>query len=177
MTTGSLIFSPTVFLIHCPHLSLQLPILILKLSDHPIQPFHNGRLGNIVHLIPILLIMSVVLVGLVVLVVLIVLFFTNMLSHVHTLTPCGNHSPCMRIVSGPTVGTNVLTCFLRSSDVVLCKYELLHASPVANLQGALTLKSKLHSTQVQVKGINYLPLTLRSLFLYLSSNSYSPIPQ
>ena len=55
--------------------------------------------------------MLVVLVVLIVLIVLIVLVITNMLSHVHTLTSCGDdYLPIVGLVFGPTVGSNVLTC-------------------------------------------------------------------
>ena len=83
--------------------------MILKLLDHQVQPFHSKRLGKVVHLVPIMLIMLVVLIVLVMLVILVV---ANMSSDVHILTPYGDHSPYMGIVSSPTVGANVLTCFL-----------------------------------------------------------------
>ena len=66
----------------------------------------------------------VLVVMLIVLIMLIVLVVTNILSHVHALTPYGDHSPSMGVVSGLMVGANVLTYFLRLSDVVLCKSEL-----------------------------------------------------
>ena len=53
------------------------------------------RLENIVFLISIMLVMLVI---------------TNMLSHVHTLTPCGDdYLPFIGLVFGPMVGANVLT--------------------------------------------------------------------
>ena len=114
----SLIFPPIVFLINRCHLGWQLLILILELSNYLIQSLYGRRLGDVLHLIPILVIM------LVVLVVLIMLVVGNMLSHVHTLTPYGDHSPFVGMIFGPVMGANVLTCFLRLSDIVLCNFEL-----------------------------------------------------
>lgn len=52
------------------------------------------------------------------------LVVANMLIHVHTLTPYGNHSSCVGVVSDTTLGANVLTCFFGSYDGVFCKFEL-----------------------------------------------------
>ena len=64
------------------------------------------------------------LIMLIVLIVLVVLVAANILRHVHALTPYGDHSPYIWIVSSPTVGANILTYFLRSLDIVLYKFEL-----------------------------------------------------
>ena len=95
---ASLIFPPIVLKIHCCHFSEQPLILILKLSNYSIQPFHSGRLRD-VHFLSIMLLVLVVM--LIVLVVPIVLVVTNVLSHVHTLAPCGDHSTCVGVVSAP----------------------------------------------------------------------------
>ena len=102
---ASLILPPIVLLIHYCHLSEQ----PLTVSDHLMQPFHSGRLRDVVHLVPIMLLMLVVM--LIVLIIRVVLVVTNILSHVHTLTPYGDHSTCVGVIASPTVGTNVLTCF------------------------------------------------------------------
>ena len=102
VATG-LVLPPIVRLIHCCHLSKQPFILILKLSDHSIQLFHSEMLRDIVHLVPIMLLVLVVM--------LIVLVVVNILSHVHTLTPYGDHSTCIGVVFSPMVGANVLTYF------------------------------------------------------------------
>ena len=67
-----LVLPPIVFPIHCCFLSGQPLILNLK-SDHLIQPFHSGRLRNVVRFIPIMPIMLVV--------ILIVLVVTNVSSN------------------------------------------------------------------------------------------------
>ena len=66
-----------------------------------------------------------------------------------TITPSSSTMPFT-----PSESVVINTCsnlFLRSSDIVLCKSELSFSSSVGNLQGTLTLKSKLYSTWVRVK--------------------------
>ena len=66
---------------------------------------------------------------LIVLVVQTVLVVTNMFSHVHTLTPCGDHSLFVGIDFGPTFGSNVLICFLEVIQQCLLQVQALrHAS-------------------------------------------------
>ena len=60
-------------------------------------------LRDVAHLIPIMLLMLVIM--------LILLIVSNILNHIHILTPCGDHSTCVGVVSGPMVGANVLTYF------------------------------------------------------------------
>ena len=101
------------------------------------------RLENIVCLISIML---VVLVVLIVLIVPIVLVITNILSHVHTLTFCGDHSSFMGLASTPRWAP-IFNLFLRSSGVVICKSDLSFSFG-GDLEGIPTLKLKLRSIQI-----------------------------
>ena len=76
-------------------------------------------LGNVIHLLSIMLMVLIVM--------LIMLVVANILSHVHTLTPCGDHSAFMEVVSGTIVGANILTYSLRSFDIIFYKSELFCA--------------------------------------------------
>ena len=71
------------------------------------QPLYGGMLKDVVCLIPIVLLMLVVM--LIMLIMWIVLVVTNIISHVHTLASCGNHSTCVGVVFNPMVGASVLT--------------------------------------------------------------------
>ena len=95
-----------------------------------------------------MLIVLIVLDMLVVLIMLIMLVVANVLNPFYIVTPCGDHSPCVGIVSGPTVGTNVLAYFLRFLMLSFASPTLSPAPLVGDLQGTPILKSKLLSTQV-----------------------------
>ena len=60
-----------------------------------------------VHLVSVMLLVLVVM--LIMLIMWIVLVVTNIISHVHTLASCGNHSTCVGVVFNPMVGASVLT--------------------------------------------------------------------
>ena len=82
LVAAGLIFSLVILPIYCCHLRGQPPILILELSDYPMQSFYSRRARDVVHLILVMLLMLVVM-----LIVLITQVVTNIISHVHTLTP------------------------------------------------------------------------------------------
>ena len=118
---------PSIILsIHCCHLRGQPLVLILKLSDHSMQPLYSGKLRDVVCLIFVLLLMLVVM--LIMLIMRIMLVITNIISHVRTLTPCGDHSTCIGVVFDLTVGANILTSFLRVFDNVRSRSELFVCS-------------------------------------------------
>ena len=165
--------------------------MILKLLDHLVQPLHSRRLGNIIYLIPIMLILLIVLVVLVVLIMLVVLVMlvaltiANILSHVHTLTPCGNHFDSLWWTFAFR-GDNLWPhggC--QCSDVFSWGCSMLSfASPSpSSCLWRRTCKGLQRSSQNFIplkckwKRISHLPRALRSLLLYPNSNIYSPILQ
>ena len=105
---------------------------------------------------------------------LIVLVVTNILSHVHTLTPFGNHLTCMGVIFGSTMGANVLTYILRSSNVVLCKPKLFVCSSGGGpARDSNTQVKTLFHSSVSKKGlVTYLWL-FSSLLFYPGLNSDS----